>query len=259
MERRALLKLLAASSVSTIASMAFVPARQTIAKAATIDWNYTGTDGPDNWGNLSAAYQACQTGQQQSPIDLEGAIASPHSDLDIVYRPMPLTIQNTGHTIQVTAAPGNWVAVDGEPFELQQFHFHTPSEHILEHMAYAMEMHLVHQNADGELLVLGVFLAEGAENPDLRSLWAAMPPHKSAPRTIPEVKIDLLQLLPRDCRYYFYKGSLTTPPCSERVRWIVLQQSIGVSPAQVAQFQRLFLANARPVQPRNQRSVFESD
>ena len=178
--------------------------------------------------------------------------------MDIRYQPIPLTILNNGHTIQVNAIAGNLIQLDGEEFELLQFHFHHPSEHTLEDEPFPMEMHFVHANAKGELAVLGIFLREGTENTVLRSVWKAMPSKEAETTTVPDEQVDIAQLLPRDLGTFRYFGSLTTPPCSEIVKWIVFQDPIEVSSAQVDQFRDVFPLNARPTQPLNRRFLLTS-
>ena len=121
-----------------------------------------------------------------------------------------------------------------------------------------MEMHFVHANAKGELAVLGIFLREGTENTVLRSVWKAMPSKEAEATTVPGEQVDIAQLLPRDRSTFRYFGSLTTPPCSEIVKWIIFQDPIEVSSAQVAQFRDIFPLNARPTQPLNRRFLLTS-
>ena len=260
MERRKLLQLLAASGVSATVGIGTPTLQKAIATSeGTSHWGYIGAGSPENWGDLSATYSACRAGLQQSPINLHNSIHATLTTLDIRYQPIPLTILNNGHTIQVNSIAGNLIQVDGEEFELLQFHFHHPSEHTVEGESFPMEMHFVHVNTKGELAVLGIFLREGTEeNAVLRSVWEAMPPKEAAATTIPDEQIDIAQLLPRDRSTFRYFGSLTTPPCSEIVKWIIFQDPIEVSSAQVAQFRDVFPLNARPTQPLNRRFLLTS-
>ncbi len=180
------------------------------------------------------------------------------ADVAITYQAIPLAIHNTGRTVQVRVAAGSVLHLDGEAFELQQFHFHHPSEHMVAGMTYPMEIHWVHGNPHGQYAVVSTFLTAGVENAWLRSLWADMPAPNTLATTISGMAIDMAQILPRDGAIFRYDGSLTTPPCSETVKWIVFQTPIEVSSDQVARFAARFPFNARPVQPRNRRPILQS-
>ena len=258
MERRELLKLVAAGGVSAALGIGTSTLRGAIASEAVSSWGYVGASDPEHWGELSSTYSACRAGLEQSPIDLKHAINADFTTVDIRYQSIPLTILNNGHTIQVNVAEGNQIQLDGEDFKLLQFHFHHPSEHTVEGAPLPMEMHFVHANAKGELAVIGVFLKEGAENTFLRPVWQAMPRQIETAKLIPDVQVEMARLLPSDRTAFHYFGSLTTPPCSEIVKWLVFQEPIEVSPAQIAQFSDLFPLNARPVQPLNRRFVLRS-
>jgi len=221
-------------------------------------WGYGGDDGPAHWGELSTEYQACQLGTHQSPIDLDGAIAANLPPLRLDYRETPLRILNNGHTIQVNYEPGSTLTIGDQTFELVQFHFHHPSEHQVHGKPAEMELHLVHRNAAGALAVLGVLLTVGSENAALQPIFAAMPDRPGPEQTVAGVTLNAQALLPRNLASYRYFGSLTTPPCSEGVSWIVLQQPVTVSSAQIRQFADLFPSNARPVNALNQRFLLRS-
>ncbi|HEY9662199.1 MAG TPA: carbonic anhydrase family protein, partial [Allocoleopsis sp.] len=208
---------------------------------------------------LAPEYQVCQTGLQQTPIDVENAVLAEVDALNLSYQAAPLKLLNNGHTIQVNYAPGSSIQWNGETFNLVQFHFHHPSEHHVAGSPYDMEMHLVHRNSAGDrLAVIGVFLQQGEANALLQPIWDAMPLAKSDERTVENVQIDVAQLLPTDRRFYTYYGSLTTPPCSEGVLWFVMEQPIEVSQEQIRKFAALFPLNARPIQPINYRYVLRS-
>ncbi|MEM8829960.1 MAG: carbonic anhydrase [Cyanobacteria bacterium P01_G01_bin.19] len=257
MDRRKLLQLLTFSGVSATLSVGMCSLSEAIASESGSGWGYTGEGSPENWGDLSSTYTACKTGLQQSPIDLHSAIDANLTVVDVDYKSIPLTILNNGHTIQVNATTGNKIKLDDEEFELLQFHFHHPSEHTVDGKPYPMEMHFVHANSKGELAVLGVFLQEGAENTPLKPVWEAMPQRKGEPKEMPGVKIDISELLPTNREMYRYFGSLTTPPCSEIVKWIVYQEPIQVSSVQIDQFRKIFPLNARPVQLLDRRFILE--
>ncbi len=229
-----------------------------IASENEIHWGYTGDEGPGNWGSLSPDYAQCQSGNHQSPINLNGAIAADLSEFQIDYAEVPLKILNNGHTIQVNAESGNTLTLDGTVFELLQFHFHHPSEHTVNGQSYPMEIHFVHRNEEtGELAVLGVLVEEGEENMALKSVWDYLPSRMRPEMEISDTAIDLEAILPESRSTYRYFGSLTTPPCSEVVRWVVFQEAIELSSSQIEAFSQIFPLNARPVQPLNQRFLLE--
>ncbi|MGB3299498.1 MAG: carbonic anhydrase [Phormidesmis sp.] len=258
MERRKLLKLLALVGASSTVGLSAVSLKKAVA-ADGISWGYVGEGSPEEWGDLSSTYAACRTGSQQSPINLQGAIGADLETIEISYKPVPLSILNTGHTIQVNAPTGNSIQLDGESFDLLQFHFHDPSEHTVESRAYPMELHFVHANAKGELAVLSVFLEEGEENMSLAPVWKAMPNQKTEAQTISGAQVDITKLLPSNRSLFRYFGSLTTPPCSEIVKWVVFKEPISVSAAQIAKFKEIFPLNARPVQPLERRFILQSN
>ncbi len=248
-----------AIGATVMGGVVFSNLRQVVASEEGIEWGYTGAGSPEHWGTLSPEYQVCQAGTQQSPIDLEGAIDASLSDIQIEYGEIPLKILNNGHTIQVNTEPGNTLILDGTPFELIQFHFHHPSEHTVTGEPYPMEVHFVHQSESGELAVLGIFLKEGQENAALKPIWDAMPSQVQPETQISGSTVEIASILPANRSVYRYFGSLTTPPCSEIVRWVVFEEPIEVSSAQIEQFVEIFPLNARPVQPLNRRFLLMSN
>jgi carbonic anhydrase len=224
--------------------------------AAADEWGYQGAHGPKHWGKLKPEFQACSTGTMQTPIDLRAPLAGAGDAVKRDYKTMPLRIVNNGHTIQVNAAPGSTCTIDGERFELLQFHFHHPSEHLLSGKAKQLEAHFVHRNPAGQLAVLGVFLEPGGRPlAALEPIWAAAPSSAGPEREIAGVTIAPEQMFPASPRHFRYQGSLTTPPCSEGVTWVVYAQPVMTSRAQTTSFAKLFANNARPVQPLNRRSL----
>lgn len=221
-------------------------------------WGYIGQKGPENWGNLSSDFEVCQSGISQSPINLSSALDAELTDLKINYQESPLRIVNNGHTIQVNYQPGSILTLDDEPFELLQFHFHHPSEHKVEGEALPMEVHLVHKSKKGALAVIGVFFKQGQANSVLQQVWQNMPIKAGEEKNISNVNVNAADLLPKNRDYYRYFGSLTTPPCSETVNWIVLKEPIEISTQQVSQFTKIIPMNARPVQDIKRRFLLES-
>jgi carbonic anhydrase len=221
-----------------------------------VHWSYTGSTGPAHWGSLSPEYALCSTGRSQSPIDI--ATTSPRDLNNIVfsYQPTPLNIVNNGHTVQVNYAQGSFIEIDGERFDLAQFHFHAPSEHTLNGVHADMEMHLVHKSAKGRLAVVGVMIRRGTPNPMFDALARNIPTSGQKVER-PEVMINAAAFLPADQRTYRYDGSLTTPPGTEGVKWSMMIQPMTLSAEQIAAFTSHYNANRRPVQLLNGRQVVE--
>jgi carbonic anhydrase len=223
--------------------------------AEDVHWSYEGEDGPAHWGDLSPEFAACAAGMEQSPIYLASMAEANPADLKFAYQSSPLTIVNNGHTVQVNYAEGSTLQVNGQTYNLLQFHFHNLSEHTVDGGATPMEAHFVHSNDAGELAVVGVFLAEGAESSALAPVFANMPADADDPVMVDGVTVDAGTILPADQSYWRYNGSLTTPPCSEGVKWLVMTTPVEVSAEQVAVFTDIHSGNARPVQPMNERSM----
>ncbi|MEM6837900.1 MAG: carbonic anhydrase family protein [Cyanobacteria bacterium P01_C01_bin.120] len=230
-----------------------------IASGSELEWSYEGSNGPEAWGGLSAAFSACEVGLAQSPINIDPTAAAHQNEIEFTYGRAPLNIANNGRTIRVNVSAANTIKLGDEDYVLQQFHFHRPSEHIVSGEPYAMEMHLVHQNAAGDLMVVGIFLTEGAENSALTPVWQAMPQGQSPAQDIAGVEIDVEALLPANLTQYRYDGSLTTPPCSEPVKWVIMATPVEVSATQIEQFSSIIPPNARPIQPLNHRFSSRAD
>lgn len=227
------------------------------AAKAEVHWSYHGEGGPDHWANLKPEFATCASGSRQSPIDIRDGIAVDLAPLNFDYRPSGFSVVDNGHTVQVNLSPGNWLEVMGRRYELQQFHFHRPSEERINGRQFEMSVHLVHKDPDGRLAVIGVVLERGAAQPVVQQVWNNLPLEKHAPLPAPEA-IDPSALLLTDRGYFTYMGSLTTPPCSEGVLWMVMQQPVQASPDQIHIFSRLYPMNARPVQQAAGRLIKQS-
>ena len=215
-----------------------------------VHWGYEGAMGPDRWGD---EFPTCAKGKSQSPLNIKGPFEKAQFGVAPDYKPGQLKIVNNGHTIQVNVPPGSKLRIDSKPFELLQFHFHRPSEELIDGKPAAMVVHFVHKNDAGRLAVLGVLLKEGNENPGIKTLWANAP-LTEGPEVQPEgVMFNPANLLPREYEFYSYEGSLTTPPCNEGVRFFILKSQVNIAKEQVEQFP--FKKNARPVQPQNGRAI----
>ncbi|MEO0355135.1 MAG: carbonic anhydrase family protein [Cyanobacteria bacterium P01_A01_bin.3] len=235
---------------------------QSFAAPESQEWSYEGADGPEAWGGISEEFEACALGTQQSPIDLQNgdAIDAELTELEFNYQPSALNVLNNGHTIQVNYSPGSTLTLDDQTYELLQFHFHDPSEHTVDGSSYPMEVHFVHQNAEtGALAVVGVLLDIGADdNVTLQPIWDHIPSEAGPAVDVDGVDVNAAELLPDTTQEnYRYFGSLTTPPCSETVNWIVMKETVTVSFQQVEQFAAAVGENARPIQTLGRRFVLD--
>jgi carbonic anhydrase len=213
-------------------------------------WGYEGEMGPEHWGK---EFPTCGKGKSQAPLNIKGPFEKVRFSVVPDYKPGPLKIINNGHTIQVNVVPGSKIRIDGKAFDLLQFHFHRPSEEHINGKPSAMVIHFVHKNESGELAVLGVLLQEGNENPGIKTLWSYAPP-KEGPEAAPDnVAFNPTNLLPREMEFFHYDGSLTTPPCTEKVKFFILKSQVNISKEQITQFP--FKMNARPIQALNDRKI----
>ena len=219
-------------------------------------WSYGGETGPEHWGDLAPDFKVCQLGLEQTPIDLSGATKGEAGGIAFDYRALPLRLLNNGHTIQVNADPGSSCTIGGTRYDLVQFHFHHPSEHLLDGRAFEMEVHFVHRSETGALAVVAVFLRSGAYNHSLQPIFDQMP-RSEGPEVAASGAFDPAALLPATRDHFRYAGSLTTPPCSEGLTWTVFREPVEAAPGQIRQFAALFPNNARPVQPKNRRFLIE--
>lgn len=218
------------------------------------DWGYIGETGPEHWGCLAEAYKLCGEGVEQSPIDITGYAAGTSAGISFAYRTLATACRNTGHTVYLDFAEGSSVSLDGREYRLLGVHFHSPGEHLVDGESFAAELHLVHQDAGGNLAVVGLLFRLGNVSPLVEDLLGL------APATGVEADVgggpDAAEYVPSDSGYYAYRGSLTTPPCSEGVRWMVMRSIGTVSQDQVERLQSLTGGpNNRPPQPIGDRSV----
>jgi carbonic anhydrase len=226
-------------------------------------WTYEGETGAAHWGDLDPDYAACKAGQEQSPIDIQTAEKADLPALRFEYKSGPLKyLINNGYTIRVNYhdAPGksNFLMVGDKRYRLMQFHFHHPSEEYIHGRPYDMVLHLMHQASDGKILGVAVFLERGRPNTTIQQIWELMPTRKSNEEEIPGVEINPGDLLPRDAGYYMYAGSLTAPPCTEGVTWLILKTPVDISAEQIDAFAKLYPHDVRPIQPLNRRIVKQS-
>ena len=221
-------------------------------------WDYAGDVGPESWGRLKPEFSRCTSGARQSPIDIRDGIQVNLDPVQFDYKPSNFRVIDNGHTVQVNVGSGNSIEVMGRRYDLIQFHFHRPSEERINGKQFDMVAHLVHKDMDGRLAVVAVLLERGSALPVVQSVWNNLPLEKN--EELPaRALIDLNQMLPTERGYFTYMGSLTTPPCSEGVLWMVMRTPLPVSTEQIAVFARLYPMNARPIQSTSGRLIKQSE
>ncbi|MDP1765555.1 MAG: carbonic anhydrase family protein, partial [Methylotenera sp.] len=220
-------------------------------------WTYTGKEGPENWGKLSPEFATCDVGRNQSPINIEETARASLKPLKAIQKFAAKDIVNNGHTVQINFKEGNMLALDNAAFQMKQLHFHSPSENTIRGKAFPLEAHFVHTDSKGNLAVIGVMYTEGKANGALAKLWEQLPNEAGEPvelknRVIPS------DLIPENRGYYRFSGSLTTPPCSEGVRWLLMKSPLTASKEQIEAFKKAaHHDNNRPVQALNGRVIVE--
>jgi carbonic anhydrase len=220
-------------------------------------WAYEGPGGPAQWGTLKPDYATCASGQRQSPIDFRETFRVEMEPVAFDYRPGAFRVVDNGHTVQVNLASGNSIEVQGRRYELVQFHFHRPSEETIDGKRHEMSLHLVHKDATGRLAVVGLLIDAGKPHPAIGQVWANLPLERGD-EVSARASLDLNALLPAERGYFATMGSLTTPPCTEGVLWMVMKQPVQLSPEQIGIFARLYPMNARPIQRSAGRMIKES-
>jgi carbonic anhydrase len=221
-------------------------------------WDYKGDAGPQSWGKLKPEFAQCATGTRQSPIDIRDGIKVELDAVRFDYKPSHFRVIDNGHTVQVNVAAGNSIEIIGRRYELLQFHFHRPSEERINGRLFDMVAHLVHKDMEGRLAVIAVLLDRGSAHPLIQTVWNNLPLEKGE-ELAARIALDLNALLPADRSYFTYMGSLTTPPCSEGVLWMVMKEPVTISAEQIGIFSRLYPMNARPVQSASGRLIKESN
>lgn len=233
-------------------SMASMSAAQTAA-----NWNYFGKTGPLGWGKLDPAYKACSDGHQQSPLDIRGAhLNKSLQPIEFHYIAGAQTVENNGHTIVVHVNPGSYIVAGGVRYNLMQYEFRTPSEEAVKGRLTDMGVQFLHKGADGQMAILAVRLAENQDAPNavLATLFSQLPRKSGETAKISDM-LNPGGLMPADRGYWTYMGSLTTPPCTEGVRWFVFQQPVTLSRTQLRNYASLFRMNTRPLQDAHGRQI----
>lgn len=242
-----------------VAASVAQPDKQGAAKAQAhkTHWTYEGKQGPDNWAKLSPEFATCETGRNQSPINIENTMRASLKPLKGLQKFPAKDIVNNGHTVQVNFKQGNMLVLDSAPYQMKQVHFHAPSENTINGKSFPLEAHFVHADAKGNLTVIGVMFKEGEANPGLEKLWAQLPDKEGAPVSL-KSRVIPSELIPENRAYYRFSGSLTTPPCSEGVRWLLMKTPMTASKSQIEAFERAVKHhNNRPVQALNGRVIVE--
>lgn len=241
-----------AAIVVAFLSFAGLAAAQTAA-----DWDYYGKTGPLGWGKLDPAFKTCSDGHQQSPLDIRNTrLNKSLQPIEFHYLAGTETLENNGRTIVVHVNPGSYIVANGTRYDLVQYEFRHPSEEAVKGRLTDMGVQFLHKSADGKMAILAVRMTENQDAPNaiLATLFARLP--KKAGETL---KInDLVNpggLLPADRSYWTYMGSLTTPPCTEGVRWFVFQQPVTLSRTQLNNYVSLFRINTRPLQTPHGRQI----
>ena len=224
---------------------------------APAHWSYAGKGGPESWSHLSPDNHACKSGKRQSPIDIGDGIRVDLEPIKFNYGPSPWSVLDNGHSVQVNIPEGSAITIMGRTYQLLQFHFHKPAEERVNGRSYDMVAHFVHKDGDGRLAVVAVLMEKGPEHPLVQAIWNNLPLEQGM-LVAPSSLLDLGKLLPETRDYWTYMGSLTTPPCTEGVLWMVMKQPLQVSAEQIAIFGRLYPHNARPIQPGHNRLIKES-
>ena len=221
---------------------------------ADSSWSYSGVTGPGRWAELDPSYAACSVGRRQSPVDLADATPGEHGDLALSYHLNQVTFTDSGPTLTVTAEPGGVMTYGGRQYDFVELHFHTPSEHTFSGSHADLEAHFVHRARDRSIAVVGVLFSAAEGDHRIDEFLTAIPERPGGSMTPQRLK-DLQRLIPLGSRRYRYEGSLTTPPCTEGVQWIVMQHSQPVGRSALAVYTDRYPANNRPVQPLNDRTI----
>ena len=249
-------------SPAPTAARAAAPRRASIpgagsAKAEPAPWSYEGAGGPASWASLRPEFALCGSGQRQSPIDLREGLAVDLEPVRFDYRPSGFSVIDNGRTVQVNVAPGNAIELGGRRYELVRFDFHRPSEEHIDGRQFEMSVHLLHRDAQGRLAMVAVLLDAGPAQPVVQTVWNHLPLERHE-EVAARATLDPSGLLPADRGYYTYMGSLTAPPCTEGVQWVVMRTPVSMTPEQIAIFARLYPMNSRPLQAAGGRRILQS-
>lgn len=242
------------------ASLLACPVCRVLAQAAkgtpAPEWNYDSA-GPAKWGGIEQAYRICATGDQESPVDLRDGIPARVAPVRLDWKSGKFAVENNAHTIEAKVPLGSFVMIGAERFDLTQFHFHLPSEHAVSGKRSAMEAHFVHLHKDGRIVVLATLLEPGGHN-EAFSAVMKVAPSKAGGEVPTDSVVDPRQMVPASLDSWRYEGSLTTPPCSQIVTWVVFARTVAVAQSDIDAFRKIFPMNARPLQPLNRRYLLRN-
>ena len=220
-------------------------------------WTYQGKTGPDNWGKLSPEFATCASGRNQSPVNIDATTHASLKPLKSIQKFAAKDIANNGHSVQVNFKEGNMLVLDSGAYQMKQVHFHSPSENTIHGKIFPLEAHFVHADSKGNLTVLAVMYTEGKANLGLAKLWGQMSKEISEPVALKN-RVTASELIPENRSYYRYSGSLTTPPCTEGVRWLVMKNPMTASKEQIKALNNVIQHdNNRPLQALNGRIIVE--
>lgn len=220
-------------------------------------WDYQGAVAPYHWGELTKEFSSCGDGRQQSPINLSRKKARTlKQPIIFAYQDLRGEVVNNGHSIMLKFTEAPYVEMDGTRFFLRQLHFHAKSEHSLDGLFYPAELHIVHESKDQQLLVLGFLLEVDDEKFDKFGFFKSLP---KVGETRPSETVQLKKLVDYNGGHFFYRGSLTTPPCTENVRWVIFDKHIKLSSAQLRSFESLYSNNYRPLMPLREHQLFHAE
>jgi len=250
--------------IGTYSSTAFLALLLTVTSTQanehkTKHWGYTADVAPSHWSELNEKFKMCSEGKSQSPIDIIASSDIDLPSLDLNYKTKSANVIDNGHTVQVNIEKGSTFTIDKDIYELKQFHFHTPSENNINHKSFPLEAHFVHATADGKLAVVAIMFEEAkSSNAVISKIWSKFPLKEGEKTELTLSTEEINALMPSDKDYYKFTGSLTTPPCSEEVKWHVIKKPLTISKVQVKQFFDIYgHSNNRPIQETNKRSIEE--
>lgn len=219
--------------------------------SVNLPYTYDGEKGPENWASLNPEYAACGKGKNQSPLNLTWKKPSTkQARLDFSYNTSTAMVDTSTGFLNLKMTGANQLLMNGKVYALERIDFHSPSEHQLSKTSLTMEMQLVHKAVEGnKMAVVSVFAVEGKDNPLFSEIWAQL----NNPQT--PFQLDPARMIPPTRTHYRYSGSLTTPPCTEGVEWVVFNTPMELSKEQITAYRAKFTPNARPVQKQGSRKV----
>ena len=235
-----------------------IPAATATRTGRPSDWGYRGDTGPAHWGGLNKAYRTCGAGRSQSPVNLEAVEAGRMPALEFRYKVSLISMLNDGHVVRADYGKGSHILLGDERYDLVGFQFRTPSEHTVAGRSFPMEIQFVHRHKDGRIAMIGLLATTGPANLAARELWDRLPSKAHTRSKDTRALMNARDLLPESTAYFRYRGSLTMPPCTENVDWLILRAAVSFSENQIARLRGITGENARPVQARNGRYLLQA-